>query len=253
MEKEQRPCDETLVYGRNPVMEALKSGRAADSLLLVRGERNGSVSAIVARCRQSGIPIKEVAPQKLDFLTGHANHQGVALQCAAHEYANMEDILALAREKGEPPFVVVCDRLEDPHNLGAVIRCAEAAGCHGLILPKRHSAALSMAVAKASAGALEYLPIVRVSNLASTLDDLKELGFWVYGADMDGEPWCKVDYAGAVALVIGSEGGGLARLIRQKCDHIVSLPMRGQVNSLNASVAAGVLLYEVVRQRNQLG
>ena len=252
MEKEQHPSDETLVYGRNPVMEALKSGRPVDSLLMVRGERTGSIGAIVSRCRQAGIPIKEVAPQKLDFLTNHANHQGVALQCSAREYAHMEDIFALAQEKGEAPFVVVCDRLEDPHNLGAIIRSAEAAGCHGLILPKRHSAALSMAVAKASAGSLEYLPIVRVSNLASTLDDLKGQGFWIYGADMDGEPWCKVNYDGAVALVIGSEGSGLARLVREKCDHLVSLPMQGKVNSLNASVAAGILLYEVVRQRNLL-
>ena len=156
------------------------------------------------------------------------------------------------RKEIEPPFVILCDRLEDPHNLGALIRSAEAAGCHGLIIPKRHSAALSMTVAKASAGALEYLPVARVSNLAATLDELKKQGFWIYGADMDGQPWCKVDYAGAVALVIGSEGNGLSRLCRDKCDVIVSLPMQGKINSLNASVAAGILMYEVVRQRHQL-
>ena len=204
METTHCSSDQALIYGRNPVMEALKSDRPIDCLLMVRGQRSGSIGAILAHCRQAGIPIKEVAAQKLDALTNHANHQGVALQCAAHEYATLDHILSRAEERNEPPFVILCDRLEDPHNLGALIRSAEAAGCHGLIIPKRHSAALSMTVAKASAGALD-LPFLASLNLAATLDELKKQGFWIYGADMDGQPWCKVDYAGAVALVIGSE------------------------------------------------
>ena len=252
MQAKYESSDQALIYGRNPVLEALKANRPADCLLILQGDRSGSIGAILALCRQAKIPIKESTSQKLDTLTGHANHQGVVLQCAAHSYALLDDILAKAAEKNEPPFVIVCDRLEDPHNLGAIIRSAEAAGCHGLIVPKRHSAALSMAVARTAAGALEYLPVARVSNLASTLDQLKKQGFWIYGADMEGQAWCKVDYSGAVALVIGSEGSGLSRLCREKCDVIVSLPMQGEINSLNASVAAGILMYEVVRQRSHL-
>ena len=243
--------NESVICGRNPVTEALRSGRAIDSLMVARGERAGSIGVILSLCREAGIPVKEVAPQKLDYITGHANHQGVALLCAAHEYAEVDDILSLARERGEDPFVVVCDRLEDPHNLGAVIRTAEAAGCHGIILPKRRSAALTAAVAKAAAGALEYLPVARVSNLAATLEDLKKKGFWIYGADMDGTDWNHVDYSGPVALVIGSEGEGLGRLIRETCDVVVSLPMNGKINSLNASVAAGILMYDIARQRSR--
>lgn len=243
--------NESVICGRNPVAEALRSGRAIDSLMVARGERAGSIGVILSLCREAGIPVKEVAPQKLDYITGHANHQGVALLCAAHEYAEVDDILSLARERGEDPFVVVCDRLEDPHNLGAVIRTAEAAGCHGIILPKRRSAALTAAVAKAAAGALEYLPVARVSNLAATLEDLKKKGFWIYGADMDGTDWNHVDYSGPVALVIGSEGEGLGRLIRETCDVVVSLPMNGKINSLNASVAAGILMYDIARQRSR--
>ena len=161
----------------------------------------------------------------------------------------MEDIFALSEERGEEPFVIVCDEIEDPHNLGAIIRTAEASGAHGIIIPKRHGASLTWAVGKASAGAVEYMPVVRVGNLASTLDELKEKGLWVYSADMDGKLWCDTDFSGGVALVIGSEGKGVSRLIREKSDFIVSLPMKGKINSLNASVAAGVLMYEVAKQR----
>lgn len=238
-----------LIIGRNSVMEALRAGRAIDSLLVARGDRSGSISRILAECREKGIVIKEVDAKKLDFLCGQGNHQGVAAYAAAHAYACVAELLALAKERGEPPFFIVCDELEDPHNLGAIIRTAEAAGAHGVIIPKRRTASLSFSVSKAAAGALEYLPVARVGNLATTLDELKKEGLWIYGADMDGAPYCETDYSGPTALVIGSEGHGLGRLVKEKCDFIVSLPMKGQINSLNASVAAGILMYEVARQR----
>ena len=238
-----------LIIGRNSVMEALRAGRAIDSLLVARGDRSGSISRILAECREKGIVIKEVDAKKLDFLCGQGNHQGVAAYAAAHAYACVAELLALAKERGEPPFFIVCDELEDPHNLGAIIRTAEAAGAHGVIIPTRRAASLSFSVSKAAAGALEYLPVARVGNLATTLDELKKEGLWIYGADMDGAPYCETDYSGPTALVIGSEGHGLGRLVKEKCDFIVSLPMKGQINSLNASVAAGILMYEVARQR----
>lgn len=238
-----------LIIGRNAVSEALRSERALNTLLVAKGERNGSIGKIIALCKEKKIVVKEVDKKKLDFLCGQGNHQGVAAYAAAHEYAQMEDIFALAQSRGEQPFVIICDEIEDPHNLGAIIRTAECAGAHGIIIPKRHGASLTWAVGKASAGAVEYMPVVRVGNLASALDELKEKGLWVYSADMDGKPWCETDFSGAVALVIGSEGKGVSRLIREKSDFIVSLPMKGKINSLNASVAAGVLMYEVAKQR----
>lgn len=249
MEQPKTGAQTDLIIGRNSVMEALRAGRAIDSLLVARGDRSGSIGRILAECREKGIVIKEVDTKKLDFLCGQGNHQGVAAYAAAHTYASVAEILALAKERGEPPFLIVCDELEDPHNLGAIIRTAEAAGAHGVIIPKRRAASLSFAVSKAAAGALEYLPVARVGNLAATLNELKKEGLWIYGADMDGAPYCETDYSGPAALVIGSEGHGLGRLVKEKCDFIVSLPMKGQINSLNASVAAGILMYEVARQR----
>lgn len=184
------------------------------------------------------------------MMCNSSTHQGVAAYAASHEYASMEDVFALAEERGEKPFIIICDELEDPHNLGAILRTAEATGVHGVIIPKRRNASLSYVVGKASAGAVEYVPVVRVANLAQTMDELKERGIWFYGADMDGENWCGVDYDGGVGLVIGSEGKGISRLVKEKCDFIVSMPMKGKINSLNASVAAGVLMYEVARQRS---
>ncbi len=245
----QNERNDELIVGRNAVSEALRSDRAINTLLVAKGERNGSVGKIIALSREKKIVIKEVDKRKLDFLCGQGNHQGVAAYVAAHEYSEMEDIFALAESRNEQPFVIVCDEIEDPHNLGAIIRTAEAAGAHGIIIPKRHGASLTWAVGKASAGAIEYMPVVRVGNLASTLDELKEKGLWVYSADMDGKPWCQTDFSGAVALVVGSEGKGVTRLIKEKSDFIVSLPMKGQINSLNASVAAGVLMYEIAKQR----
>ncbi len=240
-----------LLVGRNAVLEALKSGREINTLLVAKGERSGSIGRILADCRDRRIVIKEVDKRKLDFLCGQGNHQGVAAYVAAHAYAQLDDMFALAEARGEAPFLIVCDDLEDPHNLGAVIRTAEAAGAHGVIVPKRHGVGLTWAVAKAAAGALEYMPVARVGNLAATLDQLKARGLWVYAADMDGTPWCDVSFSGGVALLVGAEGSGVSRLLRDKSDFIVSLPMKGKINSLNASVAAGILMYEVSRQRTR--
>ncbi len=249
MERENDRQNTDLIIGRNAVSEALRSERAIDTLLVVKGERNGSVGRIIAECREKKIVIKEVDKKKLDFMCGQGNHQGVAAYAAAHEYAEVEDILALAEERGEDPFIIICDGIEDPHNLGAIIRTAETSGAHGIIIPKRRNASLTWAVGKASAGAVEYMPVARVGNLATLIDELKEKGIWVYSADMDGQNWCETDYSGGVALVVGSEGNGVSRLIREKSDFVVSLPMRGKITSLNASVAAGILMYEVSRQR----
>ena len=238
-----------LLVGRNAVLEALKSGREINTLLVAKGERSGSISRILADCRDRSIVIKEVDKRKLDFLCGQGNHQGVAAYVAAHVYAEIDDMFALAEERNEAPFLIVCDDLEDPHNLGAVIRTAEAAGAHGVIIPRRHGVGLTWAVAKSAAGALEYMPVARVGNLAATLEKLKARGVWVYAADMDGTPWCDVSFSGGVALIVGAEGSGVSRLLRDKSDFIVSLPMKGKINSLNASVAAGILMYEVSRQR----
>ena len=238
-----------LIIGRNAVMEAVKSGRNIDSLLVAKGDRSGSIGVIMGLCRDKGIVIKEVDKRKLDALCSGANHQGVAAKVAAHSYAEVDDIFAAAEEKGEKPFIIICDELEDPHNLGAIIRTADACGAHGVIIPKRHGVSLTYAVGKASAGAVEYVPVARVTNLAATIDELKERGVWIYGADMDGTPWDKQDYSGAVALVVGSEGRGISRLVKEKCDFIVSLPMKGKINSLNAGVAAGILMYEIVKGR----
>ena len=234
-----------LLIGRNAVTEALRSDREIDTLILMRNNNNPALSRLASMAKEKGAVVKEVDSKKLDFMCGGANHQGVAAYVAAHEYASVEDIFAYAEEKGEAPFIVVCDEIEDPHNLGAIIRTAECAGVHGVIIPKRRSASLNFTVGKTSAGALEYMRVARVSNLASTIDELKEKGCWVYGADMDGTDYKKTDLSGAVVLVIGSEGKGIGKLIRQKCDAIVSLPMKGNINSLNASVAAGILMYEV--------
>lgn len=234
-----------LLIGRNAVTEALKSDREIDTLILMRNNNNPALSRLASMAKEKGAVVKEVDSKKLDFMCGGANHQGVAAYVAAHEYASVEDIFAYAEEKGEAPFIVVCDEIEDPHNLGAIIRTAECAGVHGVIIPKRRSASLNFTVGKTSAGALEYMRVARVSNLASTIDELKEKGCWVYGADMDGTDYKKTDFTGAVVLVIGSERKGIGKLIRQKCDAIVSLPMKGNINSLNASVAAGILMYEV--------
>ncbi len=249
----QKNGETELLIGRNAVSEALRSGRVIDTLLVAKGERGGSVGRIIAECKEKGVVIKEVDKRKLDYLCAKGNHQGVAAYVAAHEYASVDDIFDLAKKRGEDPFIIICDELEDPHNLGAVIRTAECAGAHGVIIPKRRSVSLTWAVSKAAAGALEYMPVARVTNLSATLDELKKRGVWIYSADMDGKSWSETDFSGAVGLVVGSEGFGVSKLIRDKSDFIVSLPMKGKITSLNASVAAGILMYEVSRQRTGKG
>ena len=239
-----------IICGRNPVLEALRSGREIDRLLVAHGTGGGSVTAIIAKCRAKGILIKEISPQKLDYYCGGANHQGVAVMFASQEYATVEDMFALAETRGEKPFLIICDEIEDPHNLGAIIRTAEATGVHGVIIPERRSASLNATVAKAACGALEYVPVARVTNIANTIDALKQRGVWVFGADMDGDDYTRTDFDTPCALVIGNEGKGIGALTAKQCDAVISLPMHGKINSLNASVAAGILMYEVVRSRN---
>lgn len=237
-----------IIVGRNAVMEVLRSGREIDKVLVVRGA-GGSLAPILAKCRKDNILVKEVAPQKLDALSGGAVHQGIGCYVAEHSYCAVEDILALAKERGEAPFIIICDSIEDPHNLGAIIRTAEATGVHGIILPKHRAVSVTPTVAKAASGALEYMLISRVTNLTDTINKLKQEGVWVFAADMDGERWCESDCTVPLALVIGSEGHGVGQRVKDNCDKILSMPMYGRINSLNASVAAGVLMYEVVRQR----
>lgn len=245
--KEQREQFEDVIAGRNAVSEALRSGREIDRVLVAKGAV-GSVSVLVAKARERGIPVKDVDSRKLEAMCG-AHHQGIAAIAACKEFATVDELFAVAESRNQPPFFVVCDELEDPHNLGAIVRSAEAAGAHGVIIPKRRSVGLTAAVYKASAGAIEYVPVARVTNITDTLKELKKRGVWVYGLDMDGEPWCATDLTGAVALVVGSEGRGLGRLVKEQCDFVMSLPMVGKVNSLNASVACSLMLYETARQR----
>ena len=240
---------EDLIIGCNAVVEALRAGRSVDCIMIARGERGGAVNKIITVAKEKSIVIKDVDGKKLDFMCGSGNHQGVVARVAAHEYSTVDDILNVAKERNEPPFIIVCDEIEDSHNLGAIIRTAEASGAHGVIIPKRRSASLNFIVAKTACGALEYVKVARVNNLARTLDELKEKNIWIYGADMDGQSWCETDFNGGVALVVGSEGDGMGRLVKEKCDFIVSLPMRGHINSLNASVASGIIMYEVAKQR----
>ncbi len=247
-EESGRPADRDVVTGRNAVQEALKAGRNLDHVLVAKGERSGSIVPILALCRERGIPVKETNPRKLDQLCG-PHHQGIAAVSACKEYASLDNLFLAAEKAGEPPFFVICDGIEDPHNLGAILRSAEATGVHGVIVPKRHGAGLTSAVYKASAGAVEYVPVARVANITQTIKEIQKRGVWVYGLDMGGETWCSADLSGATALVVGSEGRGISRLVKDACDLLVSLPMSGHIGSLNASVACGVLLYEGLRQR----
>lgn len=238
-----------VIFGRNPVSEAIRSGRAIDSLLVSRGAKTGAIVGILAKAKERNIRIKEVDPKKLDYMCSGGTHQGIAAVAAVCEYKTMEDIFALAKEREEAPFIIILDEIEDPHNLGAIIRTAECAGAHGIIIPNRRSAGLSFTVGKTAAGATEYVPVVRVPNIPAVIDSLKDQGIWVFGADMNGQDYRQCDFKGPVALVIGNEGKGIGRLVREKCDVIVSLPMKGKINSLNASVAAGILMYKIADSR----
>ena len=235
-----------LIAGRNAVNEAIKSGREIEYIMVAKGA-GGSVLPIISKAKQNGIVVKEMPKTKLDFKLPNVNHQGIAAVISSAEYADVSDIIEKANEMDDP-LILVLDEIEDPHNLGAIIRTCEAAGVCGVIIPKRRSAGLNSTVAKVACGALEYVPVARVSNIAATLEKLKESGFWVYGADMDGEDVYSTDITGKSCIVIGSEGHGISRIVKDKCDVIVSLKMLGNINSLNASVAAGILIYEHVRQ-----
>lgn len=241
--------NEGLISGRNAVRELLASGRDIDKIYVARGDRTGSIVALVGEAVERRIPIVEADRRKLDQLCGHNRHQGIVAMAAERDYVSVDDILAYAESCGEPPLVVIADEISDPHNLGALIRCAECAGAHGLIVPKRRSAGLTTVVAKASAGAIEHLRIAKVANLATTIEDLKKKGLWIYAADMDGSPYYATDWKGAAAIVLGSEGSGISRLIKERSDFVVSIPIYGKVDSMNVSTAAAVILCEAARQR----
>ena len=249
--REQNSPADGIIEGRNAVIEALRAGTAVDKVYIAKGETDATLGHIASTARGKGIVVVEADRRKLDAMSVTHSHQGVIAVAAVREYASVSDILQSARDKGEAPLVVVCDELSDPHNLGAVIRTAEAAGAHGVIIPKRRSAGLTAIVAKTSAGAVSYLPVARVANLPACLKELKQQGIWVFGTAADGSTSLyQADLKGPAAIVIGSEGNGMSRLVREQCDFLVSIPMRGQVNSLNASAAAAVVLYEAVRQRS---
>ena len=241
---------DNIIEGRNAVLEAIRAGTAIDKLYLARGDTDATLRFIASTARDSGIVVTEADRRKLDAMSRTHAHQGVIAVTALREYASVEQILAAAAERGEPPLLVVCDEISDPHNLGAIIRTAECAGAHGVIIPKRRSAGLTAIVGKTSAGAVSHLPVARVPNLPALLRELKEQGIWIYGAAVDGAASLyETDLTGPAAIVIGSEGAGMGRLVASCCDFLIRIPMRGKINSLNASAAAAVLLYEVVRQR----
>ena len=240
---------EFTIEGRNAVLEAYRSGKPMDKLFVLDGCKDGPVQTIVREARKHDTVIQYVAKERLDQLSETGKHQGVIAFAAAYEYAQVEDMLEAARQKGEPPFLFLLDGIEDPHNLGAIIRTANLAGAHGVIIPKHRAAGLTATVARTSAGALNYTPVAKVTNLTNTMEDLKKKGMWFVCADMGGETMYRLDLKGPIGLVIGNEGSGVSRLVRESCDMIASIPMYGDIDSLNASVAAGVLAYEIVRQR----
>ena len=248
--KKEIEVNENMLEGRNAVTEALKAGRTIDKVFLASGDTDSTLRYIASLAKKNGAVVTYCDRRKLDTMTQTGAHQGVIAMAAAHDYATIDEILAAAQEKGEAPLVVICDEITDPHNLGAIIRTAECAGAHGVIIPKRRSSGLTAVVGKASAGAMEYMKIARVSNLAAAIQTLKDHGVWVYGTAADGAaPLYQTDLTGPAAIVIGSEGEGMGRLVKESCDFMVSIPMKGHMNSLNASNACAILLYEAVRQR----
>ncbi|MCD8097326.1 MAG: 23S rRNA (guanosine(2251)-2'-O)-methyltransferase RlmB [Lachnospiraceae bacterium] len=241
--------EEMTIEGRNAVLEAFRSGKTIDKLYVLKGCQDGPVNTILREARKQDTIVSFVAKERLDQMSETGKHQGVIASAAAYAYAEVEDILKIAEEKEEAPFLILLDNIEDPHNLGAIIRTANLAGAHGVIIPKRRAVGLTATVARASAGALNYTPVAKVTNLGATIDELKKRGLWFVCADMDGTTMYDLDLKGPIGLVIGSEGEGVSHLVREKCDLIASVPMKGDIDSLNASVAAGVLAYEIVRQR----
>jgi 23S rRNA (guanosine2251-2'-O)-methyltransferase len=240
-----------VVVGRNAVRELLKSERAIDKILVRRGDREGSIVVLVAEAIKKGIPVIETDAAKLDSLSGSENHQGIVAMAAEKEYVSVDDILAIAAERGEKPLIVIADCIEDPYNLGALIRCAECAGAHGIIVPKRHAVGLTPAVTKASAGAIEHMAIAKVSNIATTIEELKEKGLWIFASEAGGSAYYETDFDTPAAIVFGSEGNGVGRLIKERSDFIVSIPMYGKVNSLNVSTAASVILCHAARMQRE--
>lgn len=249
-EKNDYDFDENFqLEGRNPVLEAINSGRTIDKIIVKKGEVEGTLRVIVAKASERGIVIQEVDKNKMAEISKSNNCQGVIAFCPAKEYVGVLDIIKIAEDRGEKPFIIILDEITDPHNLGAVLRTADASGVHGVIIPKRRAVGLTAIVSKTSAGAVEHIPVARVTNIANTIDDLKKHGIWIACADMEGQEYFDAPLDGAVAVVIGGEGNGVGRLVRQKCDFSVKIPMLGKISSLNASVAAGLIMYEVVRQR----
>ena len=242
-------AEECTIIGRNAVLEAYRSGKTIDKLFVLDGCQDGPIKSILRESKKQSTLVKYVSREKLDSLSQHEKYQGVVAIAAAYEYAELEDLFANAEKRGEDPFFILCDEIEDPHNLGAIIRTANLAGAHGVIIPKRRAVGLTGTVAKVSAGALHYTPVARVTNLARTIDELKERGMWFVCGDMDGELMYHQNLTGSIGLVIGNEGNGVSRLVKEKCDYIASIPMKGDIDSLNASVATGVLAFEIVRQR----
>ena len=248
--REREDAPENMLEGRNAVTEALSAGRTIDKLFVADGDTDRALARICAMAKQAGAVVVPTDRRKLDYMSATGAHQGVIAMVAAHDYASIDDILKKAQDAGEPPLIVICDELSDPHNLGAIIRTAECAGAHGIIIPKRRSVGLTAVVGKASAGALEYMPVARVSNIAAAIDTLKKAGVWVYGTAAGGDTTLyRADLKSAAAIVIGNEGEGMSRLVSERCDFKVSIPMKGSISSLNASAAAAILLYEAVRQR----
>lgn len=239
-----------VIAGRNSVRELLASGRTIDKVLVQKGERTGSITSLIAEARSRSIPVVECEKSKLDYISGGINHQGIAAYAAEKEYCEIDDILEYAAEKGEKPLIVIADRIEDPHNLGALIRAAECSGAHGVIIPKRKGALLTQVVSKASAGALEHMRIARVTNLAVTVEELKKKGLWIFAAEAGGQKYYEQDLTIPTAIVLGSEGKGVSHLLLEKCDFILSIPMYGKVNSFNVAAAAAIVLSEAARQRN---
>lgn len=249
-ETEQYEDSENITAGRNSVRELLASGRDIDKIFVQKGERTGSITSLIADARSRSIPVVECEKAKLDRISGGINHQGIAAFAAEKEYCTVDDIIDYAKEKGEKPLIVIADRIEDPHNLGALIRAAECAGAHGLIIPKRKGSMLTQVVSKASAGALEHMRVAKVTNLAVTVEELKEKGLWIFAAEAGGEKYYCQDLTCPAAIVLGSEGKGVSRLLLEKCDFVLSIPMYGKVNSFNVAAAAAVILCEAARQRN---
>lgn len=250
--QERKEESENIIEGRNPVIEVMKSARTVEKLLVAKGNVEGSIKMILGMAKDKGIVISEVDRKKLDDMSSTGSHQGVIAIVSPYTYSTIDEIFDFAKEKGEDPFIVILDEIEDPHNLGSIVRSANVCGAHGVVIPKRRSALVTSTVAKSSAGAVEHTKIAKVTNINQTIKELKDRGVWVAGTDMDGEVAYKSNLTGPIAIVVGSEGKGISKLVKENCDLVIKIPMKGEINSLNASVAAGIMMYEIVRQRGSI-